>query len=128
MCADGFFVAGFDGTAVQGGRWNGLPKPFELRGRRPDAWGAAATGSLIAFAEAKTASDILSARSIAQLCTFGAVRMKLGSLPCPLYVAVPREHASTLDKALTKAHLLGAIHIVRLHVPEALLRENRHAA
>jgi hypothetical protein len=60
-----------------------------LRGRRPDAWGANEDSTLLAFAEVKSAGDIMTSRTAAQLRTFGAVRMKNGSV-CPLYVAAPR--------------------------------------
>jgi hypothetical protein len=128
MIADGFVIAGFDGYVERGGHLNALPKPFLLRGRRPDAWGATSDGSLVAFAEAKSADDVLSQRTMMQLRIFGAVRMKNGSLPCPLYIAVPREAAPALDKALKAATLLSAGNVIRLHVPEALLRGASHAA
>jgi hypothetical protein len=120
MTADGFLVSGFDGTAERGGRFNALPMSFVLRGRRPDAWGADDNGSLIAFAEAKSAGDIATGRTLDQLRTFGTVRMKSG-LPCPLYVAVPREAAPKLDLALRAAGLASARYVIRLHVPEILL-------
>lgn len=127
MTADGFVVAGFDGAAERGGRFNALPVPFLLRARRPDAWGADNDGSLIAFAEAKSVGDIMAARTVDQLRTFGRVRMKNGR-PCPLYVAVPREAAPKLDAALRAAGLALARNIIRLHVPEIMLKESGHAA
>jgi hypothetical protein len=128
MCADGFIVAGFDDTATQGGAWNKLPAPFLLQGHRPDAWGARPDGMLLAFAEAKTASDINTTHTLAQLRTFGRVRMKGESAACPLYIAVPRCEVRKLDQILIKAGLAGARHIVRLPVPEILLGGTRHAA
>jgi hypothetical protein len=128
MQADGYVVAGFDGTAPQGGNWNLLHAPFKLGRHRPDAWGATPDGALVAFAEAKTAADILNRHTLEQLRIFGAVRMKTGSKLCALYVAVPREQAVKLDVALNRAGLLSAAHVIRMHVPEALLREGRHAA
>ena len=127
MTADGFVVAGFDGAADRGGRFNGLPTPFVLRGRRPDAWGSGEDGSLMAFAEAKSAGDIVGNRTVDQLRTFGAVRMKNG-LSCPLYVAVPREAAPKLDWALRAAGLASTRNVIRLHVPEILLTEAGRAA
>jgi len=127
MTEDGFVVAGFDGTAERGGWFNTLPMPFVLGAHRPDAWGADEDGSLIAFAEAKSAGDILAARTVDQLRTFGKVRMKSGR-PCPLYVAVPREAAPKLDAALRAAGLASARNVIRLHVPEILLKERSHAA
>jgi hypothetical protein len=128
MVADGFFVAGFDGAAEGGGLFNYLPKPFILRGRRPDAWGATVDNSLVAFAEAKSATDILSDRTVSQFQTFGNVRMKHESSLCPLYIAVPREQAHLLDQALGAAQLLSAVNVIRLHVPEILLGEQTHVA
>lgn len=127
MTTDGFRIAGFDGTAVRGGRFNRMPAPFVLRGRRPDAWGANDDGSLIAFGEAKSAADIVSGRTISQLRVFGSVRMKTGAA-CPLYIAVSREAAPNLDGALRAAGLAGSRNVVRLHVPEVLLTESGHAA
>lgn len=127
MSSDGFVVSGFDGRADRGGRFNGLPSPFLLRGRRPDAWGADGSGSLLAFAEAKSAGDLGTRRTLDQLRTFGAVRTKSGGL-CPLYVAVPREAAPALDRALLAAGLASARNVIRIHVPEILLKEARHAA
>jgi len=128
MCADGFVVAGFDHSAVQGGFWNELPTPFMLRGHRPDAWAARQDGTLLAFAEAKTAADIDNGHTLAQVRTFGNVRMKGGGALCPLYIAVPRCEARKLDEVLIKTGLIGARHVVRLHVPEILLGDIRHAA
>jgi hypothetical protein len=128
MQSDGFVVAGFDEHADQGGHWNGLPAPFSLRGRRPDAWGINPASGRLAFAEAKTAADIMSGRTMAQLRTFGSVRMKAGLEACPLYIAIPREQAHRLDRALRATGLLNAAHLVRLHVPEVLLGSGRRAA
>lgn len=128
MTADGFVVAGFDGVADRGGSFNALPTPFSLAGRRPDAWAAKDGGRLIAFAEAKSAGDILSRRTLSQLRTFGAVRMKDGASLCPLYVAVPREAAPMLDEALRSAGLISARNVIRIHVPEVLLTETGRAA
>jgi len=128
MHADSFVVAGFDADADQGGQWNGLQKPFLVKGLRPDAWGASQDGALLAFAEAKTAGDIRNPHTLVQLRTFGRLRMKGTGTVCPLYVAVPRCEAGKLDKILIEAGLGVARHIVRLHVPEALLGGYRRAA
>lgn len=127
MESDGFVVAGFDEQADQGGHWNGLAAPFSLRGRRPDAWGVNPQSHCLSFAEAKTAADIMSSRTKTQLRTFGTVRMKDGLTACPLYIAIPREQARDLDRALLATGLLTAAHVVRLHVPEVFLAGGRHA-
>jgi hypothetical protein len=121
MCAEGFIVAGFDQNAIQGGFWDDLPSPFMLKGYRPDAWAARQDGTLLAFAEAKTAADIDNGHTVAQLRTFGNVKMKGGGLLCPLYIAVPRCEVRKLDEVLIKTGLIGARHVLRLHVPEILL-------
>ncbi|KRQ04923.1 hypothetical protein AOQ71_29160 [Bradyrhizobium manausense] len=126
MAADGFVVAAFDGCARQAGTWNALPKPFALRGRRPDAFGINADG-ILAFCEAKTGKDLMSPRTREQFAIFGRLRIKGSSARCPLYVAVPREDATLLDEALSAAGVIGARNVFRLHVPEVLLR-GRHAA
>jgi hypothetical protein len=128
MCADGFVIAGFDDSAVEGGFWNQLPTPFMLRGYRPDAWAARSDRTLLAFAEAKTAADIHNGHTLAQLRTFGNVRMKGGGPLCPLYIAVPRCESRKLDEVLIKTKLIGARHVMRLHVPEILLGGVRRAA
>jgi hypothetical protein len=128
MCTDGFIVAGFDNRAVQGGFWNGLPTPFMLKGYRPDAWGARQDGALLAFAEAKTAEDIDNRHTIAQLRTFGNVRMKDRGLLCPLYIAIPHSEARKLDEVLITTGLIRARHVVRLHIPEILLGGIHRAA
>jgi hypothetical protein len=127
MTADGIVVAGFDGAAEGGGFFNSLPAPFALRGRRPDAWGAREDGTLIAFAEVKSATDVSTGRTIGQLRIFGNVRMKNGSI-CPLYVAVPRDAAPALELALRAAGLASARNVVRIHIPEILLTEASRAA
>ena len=43
--------------------------------------------------------------------------------PRPLYIAVPRCEARKLDEILIKTRLIGARHVVRLHVPEICLEK-----
>ena len=49
MAADGFLVAGCDGSVPQGGLWNTLPRPPEVAGVRPDAYGIAPETGKLAF-------------------------------------------------------------------------------
>jgi hypothetical protein len=125
MCADGFFLGGFEAHARQAGVWNALPPPFELRGVRPDAWGVRTKDSLFAFAEAKAADDIDTRHTRAQLKVFGFTRMRRSVYRCPLYVSVPRSAASLLDRVLADLGLIGAKHVIRLHIPDALLSGGR---
>ncbi|MFB6418558.1 hypothetical protein [Bradyrhizobium tunisiense] len=127
MSADGFGVVAFDGIAGQAGRWNDLPTPFPLHGRRPDAVGLDAGGSL-AFCEAKIGNDILCRRTREQFEIFGRLKMRGSSVICPLYVAVPREQAPLLDQALVRAGIAGARNIVRMHIPEILIGSRSNAA
>jgi hypothetical protein len=123
MSADGFVLRGFEATAVQAGSWNSLPVPFTLSGVRPDAWGLRRRDSLLAFAEAKTANDIDTQHTRAQLRVLGYVHGANDRRRCPLYVAVPRSRAKLLDRVLIDVGLIGLRHIVRLHIPDVLLPE-----
>lgn len=121
MCADGFLLGGFEAPARQAGPWNALPVPFELHGVRPDAWGVRAKDSLMAFAEAKTLTDIDTKHTRTQLRVFGCTKMRETSLKCPLYLAVPRSSVYCLDRVLADLGLLGSRHIIRLHIPDVLI-------
>lgn len=125
MCADGFLLGGFEAYARQAGVWNALPPPFDLRGVRPDAWGVRTEDLLFAFAEAKTADDIDTKHTRAQLRIFGFIRMRRTVHRCPLYVSVPRSAASKLDRVLADLGLIGAKHVIRLHIPDALIARGR---
>lgn len=122
MAVDGFLLGGFEAPADQAGRWNALPTPFTIRGVRPDAWAIRPKDWLMAFAEAKTAKDIDTKHTRAQLRVFGFTKMRSTSSHCPLYLAVPRSSAHRLDKVLGDLGLNGARHLVRIHVPDALLK------
>lgn len=122
LLADGYFIGGAEGATPQGGLLNHLPLPFEIAGVRPDLWAMAKSG-LIAFGEAKTAGDIVNAHTRKQLAVFGQLRLRSGKRLCPLYIAVPRSAASTLDRVLGDLGLAGRRHIARLHVPDCLIKE-----
>ena len=121
MIADGFNLTGFDGQVDQAGALNGLPRPFELHGVRPDACGVHFEGGVIGFAEAKTERDVDNAHTRTQLRVLGYARMRDGKTPCPLYIAVPRSCAHALDRVLVDVGLIAARHVRRIHVPEVLL-------
>ncbi|SRR5260370_1449005 len=123
MTTDGFVVAGCDGSMPQGGLWNSLPAPPELAGVRPDACGISPATGELAFGEAKTAKDIDTPHTRAQLRVFGRlVNRDRGA--CRLYVAVPRSAVADLDRVLGQVGLLGARHVVRLHIPDCFVTEN----
>jgi hypothetical protein len=125
MCADGFVLGGFEAPVPQGGAWNALPPPFELKGFRPDGWGIRLDESLFGFAEAKSLGDLDTVHTRSQLKTFGHVEIRATGKRCPVYVAVPRSGARLLDRVLKDVGLLGAAHLTRIEVPDALLREVR---
>lgn len=120
MTADGFLVAGCEGSMPQGGQWNGLPPPPKMSGVRPDAYGIAFTGEF-AFGEAKTFQDIDTAHTRKQLSVFGHHLDADGKSVCRLYIAVPRSAAGLLDRVLGQVGLLGARHVVRLHIPDCFV-------
>jgi hypothetical protein len=123
MAADGFVVAGCDGSMPQGGLWNFLPRPSEFAGVRPDACGLSLGTGEYAFGEAKTLQDINTVHTRTQLRVFGHLTNRSDRMPCRLYVAVPRSAARDLDRVLRQVGLLGACHVVRLHVPDCLIEE-----
>lgn len=125
MTADGFIVAGCDGQIPQGGLWAMLPVPPNLVGVRADTWGVApATGDL-AFGEAKTWSDIDTPHTRKQLRVLGRLVQRNDGRCCRLYFAVPRSAAASLDRVLGEVRLLGARHLVRLHIPDCFVTETR---
>jgi hypothetical protein len=126
MTADGFLVAGCDGSMPQGGLWDALPPPPELDGVRPDACGVARANGQFAFGEAKTYQDIDTAHTRKQLRVFGSLVDRSGNTACRLYIAVPRSAAGVLDRVLGQVGLLGARHVVRLHIPDCLVTDNRN--
>jgi hypothetical protein len=125
MAADGVVLSGCDGSLPQGGLWNALPRPSELAGVRPDACGVLPTTGEFAVGEAKTAADIDTGHTRKQLRVFGKLRLKDGTTPCRLYIAVPRSAASALDRVLGQVGLLRAGHVVRLHIPDCFVSEAR---
>ncbi len=128
MTRDGFVVSGFDGFAPRGLEWTALPTPFEFRGVRADAWGQRTAGRLIAFGEAKTVDDVDTHHTRQQLGILGKTRMKGVGTPCPLYVGVPRSAVYELDRVLIDVGLLGAKHVIRVHVPDVLLEDAQHGS
>jgi hypothetical protein len=125
MQADGYVLSGCDGTVPQGGLWNALPRPYEFASVRPDACGILPATREFAFGEAKTPADIDNSHTRKQLRVFGGLVDKHGRKPCRLYLAVPRSAAPALDRALRQVGLLGATHVVRLHIPDCFVSEER---
>jgi hypothetical protein len=125
MKTDGFVVVACDGSLPQGGLWNVLPPPREFSGVRPDVCGIAPTTGEFAFGEAKTRQDIDTLHTRKQLHVFGRLLDRDAKAVCRLYVAVPRSAACVLDRVLGQVGLLGARHVVRLHIPDCFVSENR---
>lgn len=118
---DGYVLRRYEGPTPQGGLWNHLELPFGFQGYRPDAWAIHMDSGQIAIGEAKSASDILSHHTLAQLRVFGHAKQRSTGERCPLYVAVPRSAANVLDQALKRTGLIGSSHVHRLHIPDSLL-------
>jgi len=126
MTVDWFVLSGCDGSMRQGGVWNELPPPPEVHGVRPDACGIAPTTGEYAFGEAKTEWDIETPHTRKQLEVFGHLRNREGTTMCRLYFAVPRSAAGALDRVLGDVGLLGARHVIRLHIPDCLVMDKSH--
>lgn len=120
---DGYVVRRYEGPTPHGGLWNHLELPFGFQGHRPDAWAIHMRSGQIAIGEAKSAGDILSRRTLAQLELFGCAQQRSGGGRCPLYVAVPRSAARFLDDALARTGLIGRPHVHPLYIPDCLLRD-----
>jgi hypothetical protein len=128
MTGDGIVLTGFDGPAPYGGAWNDLPRPFTIAGVRCDASGVVPDTGEIALGEAKTAEDLASEHSRRQLRVFGGLVSRHSKSLCRLYIAVPRSAVYELDRALIAAGLVGASHVIRLHIPDVMLEETCHVA
>jgi hypothetical protein len=127
MVADGFILSACDGSVPQGGLWSSVPPPSEFSGLRPDACGTIPTTGEFAVGEAKNPADIDNVHTRKQLYVFGRLRTNSGKLPCRLYIAVPRSAAPVLDRVLAQVGLLGAKHVIRLHIPDCFVAEVRDA-
>lgn len=121
MAADGYVLAGCDGFVPGGGLWNKLQNPPQVCGVKPDAFGFRPTTGEFVFGEAKTPEDIDTPHTRKQLRVFGHLKPRNGGPVCLLYIAVPRSAAHVLDRVLQDLGLLGARHIVRLHVPDCFV-------
>ena len=126
MIADGFLVVACDGSMPEGGPWNSLPSPFEFADSRPDALAIAPKTGELAFGEAKTWKDINTPHTRRQLRVFGRLIDRHQGTACRLYIAVPRSTAPALDRVLRDVGLLGARHLVRLHIPDCFIAEERN--
>jgi hypothetical protein len=123
MVRDGFAVAGYEGESPQGGVWNLLPRPPAVGRVRPDASGCDRAGLRIALAEAKTEADIDTDHTRVQLRAFTrAVSRQTETTPV-LYLAIPRSAAPALDRVLGELGLIGARGLIRVHVPDILLKD-----
>jgi hypothetical protein len=124
MTVDGYLAIGCDGAMPQGGAWNALPLPPELRQLRPDACGIVPATGNIAFGEAKTWGDIDTGHTRRQLRVFSRLMTRSDMALCRLYLAVPRSTVVVLDRVLADIGLLGMRHVVRLHVPDCFVTES----
>jgi hypothetical protein len=94
---------------------------------RPDAIGYKPESDVIAVAEAKTAWDLGTSHSRAQIKAFGNAYSPLLERRCHLYLAVPASAVSQLDQVLLDNGLLSSRTITRLHIPDILLEDSFHA-
>ncbi len=124
MMVDGFLMVARDGSMPQGGAWNKLASPPVLMGLRPDACGFDPATGHFAFGEAKTSQDIDTVHTRRQLRVFAQLVHRLDRAACRLYLAIPRSAVNILDRVLGETGLLGAPHVVRLHIPDCFVEEN----
>jgi hypothetical protein len=127
MQQDGIVLSFFEGPAPHAGLWNDLPRPPMVGAFRPDAIGYKPESDVIAVAEAKTAWDLGTSHSRAQIKAFGNAYSPLLERRCHLYIAVPASAVSQLDRVLLDNGLLSSRTITRLHIPDILLEDSFHA-
>ena len=125
MTADGFVVIASDGATPEGDSWNGVAPPPQLKRLRPDACGIDPATGHFAFGEAKTSEDINTAHTRKQLRVFAQLIHRSDHARCRLYLSVPRSAIMTLDHVLGQVGLLGAPHVVRLHIPDCFINGSR---
>ena len=118
LAVDGYTISGYDGPTPQGGAWNRLPLPPLVQNVRPDVFGTRAGYVDIAYGEAKTEEDVLSAHTCHQFLVLAETVKSQGAR---LYFGVPRSASWLLDRALNRAGLLGSKSVVRVHVPDILV-------
>ena len=78
---------------------------------------------MIAFGEAKTFGDIVTAHTRRQLEVLGKTKMKGSRACCLLYIVVPQSAVYELDRVLIDVGLLRAKNVVRLHIPDVFVEE-----
>ena len=128
MARDGLLLTGLDGPVPYAGMWNRLPRPISIAGVRCDASAIEPDTGEIAIGEAKTTEDLASAHTRRQLGIFGRLVNKPSGNLCRLYVAAPRSAVYQLDRALIAVGLIGAPHVIRLHIPDVMLEDTTHVA
>lgn len=83
---------------------------------------------MFAFGEAKTYNDVDNLHTRHQLQVLGYVVDRHTRRLCHVYLAVPRSATSVLDRVLRDVGLLGAPHLIRLHIPDCFVESHPHAA
>jgi hypothetical protein len=121
MAHDGFALTAVDGTIPRSGEFANLPTPPVIQGVRPDAMARHSREGIFGFAEAKTARDVDTSHTREQLRVLAFTKMQGHEGFCPVYLAIPRSAAYSLDRVLIDLRLLGKSHVRRIHVPEVLL-------
>jgi len=121
MTADGFLVIATDGAIPQGGSWNRLAPPPQLKRLRPDACGVDPATGHFAFGEAKTSQDVKTGHPRKQLRVFAQLIHRSDYARSRFYISVPRSAVVMLDHVLGQVGLLGARHVVRLHIPDCFI-------
>lgn len=123
MLQEGFQITHWDGlqSSIVGGGIVPLPAPPKVGIHRPDLVGYNKKSCKYGFGEAKTLSDLRSARSEKQFRDFSSVLMTASGKLCDLYVAVPISAMSEARKLLVKCRLHGRKNVHLIKVPDVLV-------
>ena len=121
MQVDGYVPFAYDGELSQFDCLRRLLNSPTLFGLRPDAIGYSYRDNAFAFAEAKTAADLISMHTKFQLRRYRALLAATSGTR--LYFAIPRSAALTLDHVLRDAGLDTVGSVMRLHIPDCFVSE-----
>lgn len=104
------------------GKYHGekLEMPPQILRHRPDIFGITGTG-IICIGEAKTESDLKSARTREQLTDFA--NLVLNGKPCEVFWGIPRLCKDQFNKILEEQKLLKLSNIHVLFVPEEIIND-----
>lgn len=96
------------------------PLPPQILRHRPDAIGIKSNGQLC-IGEAKTESDVTSARTYKQLQDFTAI--ELNGTKCEVFIGVPQSSETAFKRSLEKTGLKECDNLHILYIPDEIIND-----